>query len=199
VSGSDESPEIRPRSFKEQVLKISARFWYLVCNVNPAEEPERKPAAIFYASRKPYHELKRERPVHIAAAHLAAAGASNARIARMLGKSEVWAANLTRQPFFQERVEWILKERNLPELEATFKMQRFSNPVALVELRPDGPVDTRTVRAKDILDRAFRKKEVASADHPVANVETLSLPVARRTTPAAMADKDGCEGSPQAG
>jgi hypothetical protein len=33
----------------------------------------------------------------------------------------------------------------------------------LVELR-DGPVDARTVRAKDILDGAFRKKEVTSPD-----------------------------------
>jgi hypothetical protein len=38
-----------------------------------------------------------------------------------------------------------------------FKIQRFSNSAALVELRDD-PVDARTVRARDILDRAFRKK-----------------------------------------
>jgi hypothetical protein len=44
-----------------------------------------------------------------------------------------------------------------------FKIQRFFNPATLVELR-DGPVDERTVRARDILDRAFRKKEVTSPD-----------------------------------
>jgi hypothetical protein len=130
--------------------------------MNPAEEPKPKPVAIFYGSRKPYHELKKERPLHLAAAHLAAAGASNARIARMLGKSEVWAANLMRQPFFQVRVDSILKERNRDALESAFRIQRFSNPADLVELS-DGPkkpeVDTRTVRARDILDRAFRKKE----------------------------------------
>jgi hypothetical protein len=42
-----------------------------------------------------------------------------------------------------------------------FKIQRFSNSAALVELRDD-PVDARTVRARDILDRAFRKKVTSS-------------------------------------
>jgi hypothetical protein len=138
--------------------------WY--ANVNPAEEPKRKPVAIFYGSRKPAHELKKESPVHLAAAHLAAAGANNRRIAQTLGKTEVWMSNLARQGFFQERVVSILKERNRDALESAFRIQRFSNPVTLVNLA-DGPTDTRMVRARDILDRAFKKKEVTSPD-PVA-------------------------------
>ena len=57
----------------------------------------------------------------------------------------------------------ILKERNRDALESMFKIQRFSNPMALVELR-DGPKDGRTVPARDILDQAFRKKKVTSPD-----------------------------------
>ena len=158
-------------------MQIFARFWCLVCNVNPAEEPKPKP--IFYGSRKPAHELKKESPVHLAAAHLAAAGANNRRIARALGKTEVWMSNLARQGFFQERVVSILKERNRDALESAFRIQRFSNPAPLVELS-DGPkkpaVDTRTVRARDILDRAFKRKEVASVEStlgPVVDVERL--------------------------
>ena len=57
--------------------------------------------------------------------------------------------NLVRQPFFQERVVSILRERNRDALKSRFKIQRFCNPAALVELR-DGSkklvVDTRMVR-----------------------------------------------------
>jgi hypothetical protein len=109
--------------------------------------------------------------LHLAAAHLAAAGANNRRIARALGKTEVWMSNLARQPFFQERVDSILKGRDRDALESMFKIQRFSNPATLVELsKPE--VDTRMVRARDILDRAFKRKEVASAE------STLRSPVA---------------------
>jgi hypothetical protein len=76
-------------------------------------------------------------------------------------------SNLARQPFFQERVVSILKERNRDALESMFKIQRFCNPATLVELRDDPKkpvVDRRTVRARDILDRAFRKKEITSPD-----------------------------------
>ena len=67
-------------------------------------------------------------------------------------------SNLVRQPFFQERVDSILRERNRDALESMFKIQRFSNPATLVELS-DGPVDARTVRARDILDRLLGKKK----------------------------------------
>ena len=147
--------------------------------MNPTEEPKKMP--IFYGSRKPAYEIRTEAPLHLAAAHLAAAGANNRRIARALGKSEVWMSNLARQGFFQERVVSILKERNRDALESAFRIQRFSNPATLVELS-DGPkkpeVDTRTVRARDILDRAFRKKEVTSPD-PVAEVSRLEAEVKR--------------------
>jgi hypothetical protein len=145
-----------------------------VCNVNPAEEPKKAP--IFYGSRKPAYEIKTEAPLHLAAAHLAAAGANNRRIARALGKTEVWMSNLTRQPFFQERIESILRERNRDALESMFRIQRFSNPATLVELS-DGPkkpeVDTRMVRARDILDRASKRKEVASVESTLSPAQEL--------------------------
>ncbi len=84
-----------------------------------------------------------------------------------IGKTEVWMSNLARQPFFQERVVSILKGKNRDALESMFKIQRFSNPMTLVELASDlkkPVVDTRGVQARDILDRAFRKKEVTSPD-----------------------------------
>lgn len=139
-------------------MKIFARFGCLVCSVNPKEEPNKLP--IFYGSRKPAYEIKTEAPLHIAAAHLAAAGANNRRIARELGKSEVWMTNLARQPFFQERVVSILKEKNRPALESMFKMQRFSNPMTLVELAGDPKV----VQARNILDQAYKKREAASEE-----------------------------------
>ena len=83
-------------------------------------------------------------------------------------------SNLVRQPFFQERVVSILRERNRDALKSMFKIQRFCNPAALVELR-DGSkklvVDTRMVRARDILDRAFRKRKSHSPD-PMAEGDT---------------------------
>jgi hypothetical protein len=85
-------------------------------------------------------------------------------------------SNLTRQPFFQERIESILRERNRDALESMFRIQRFSNPATLVELS-DGPkkpeVDTRMVRARDILDRAFKKKEVASVESTLSPAQEL--------------------------
>jgi hypothetical protein len=54
--------------------------------------------------------------------------------ARALGRSEVWICNLTRQPFFQERIVAILKEKNRDALESMFKMQRLSDLTSLVEL-----------------------------------------------------------------
>ena len=114
----------------------------------------------FLRESEALYEIKMEAPLHIAAAHLAATGASNRRIAQTLGKTEVWMNNLVRQPFFQERVVSILRERNRDALKSRFKIQRFCNPAALVELR-DGSkkvvVDTRMVRARDILDRALEK------------------------------------------
>src|SRR4029077_16629396 len=120
---------------------------------------------------------KKERALHLAAAHLAAAGANNPRIARALGKTEVWMSNLVRQGFFQGRVDSILRERsNRDALESAFRIQRFSNPATLIELsKPE--VDTRMVRARDILDRAFKRKEVASAE------STLRSPVADVVVP----------------
>ena len=104
------------------------------CNVDPTEEPKREPEALFYGSRKPWHKIKKERPLHLAAAHLAAEGANNRRIAHSLGKTEVWMSNLAWQPFFQERVDSILRERNRDALESMSKIQRFANPATLVEL-----------------------------------------------------------------
>jgi len=72
--------------------------------------------------------------LHLAAAHLAAPGANNRRIAHSLGKTEVWMSNLAWQPFFQERVDSILRERNRDALESMFKIQLFANPATLVEL-----------------------------------------------------------------
>ena len=158
-------------------MDFSADFYRVwVLQRGPHRGPKREPEALFYGSRKPWHKIKKERPLHLAAAHLAAPGANNRGIAHSLGKTEVWMSNLARQPFFQERVDSILRERNRDALESAFRIQRFSNPATLVELS-DGPkkpeVDTRTVRARDILDRAFKRKEVASAEStlsPVADV-----------------------------
>jgi hypothetical protein len=75
--------------------------------------------------------------LRIAAAYLAAAGANNRRIAQTLGKSEAWVCYLTKQGFFQQRIASILKEKNRDALESMFKIQRFSNPMTLVELAGD--------------------------------------------------------------
>jgi hypothetical protein len=71
-------------------------------------------------------------------------------------------SNLARQPFFQERVVSILKERNRDALESMFKIQRFSNPMTLVELAGDPKkpvVDTRTVRARTFSTGPLEKKK----------------------------------------
>ena len=59
---------------------------------------------------------------------------TTAGIAHSLGKTEVWMSNLAWQPFFQERVDSILRERNRDALESMFKIQRFANPATSVEL-----------------------------------------------------------------
>ena len=153
--------------------KESPHYWHLLlvfgvqCELYGRAAEER---GHFLRESEALYEIKMAAPLHIAAAHLAATGASNRRIAQTLGKTEIWMSNLVRQPFFQERVVSILRERNRDALESMFKIQRFCNPAALVELR-DGSkkpvVDTRMVRARDTLDRAFKKKEVTSPD-PVA-------------------------------
>ena len=58
-------------------MQIFTAFGF--CNVDPTEEPKREPEALFYGSRKPWHKIKKERPLHLAAAHLAAEGANNRR------------------------------------------------------------------------------------------------------------------------
>jgi hypothetical protein len=109
----------------------------------------------------------RETPLHIAAAHLAAAGANNRRIARALGRSEVWICNLTRQSFFHERVLAILKEKNRDALESMFEMQRLSDLMSLVEFprRSARHLCLAIIRLASCLDsqratrRAVRKQE----------------------------------------
>ena len=81
--------------------------WCLVCSVDAAEEP--KP--IFWGSKPAWTKIKNESPLHIAAAHMAAAGASYRKIYQELGRSESWITNLARQPFFQARVDSIVKEK----------------------------------------------------------------------------------------
>jgi hypothetical protein len=54
---------------------------------------------------------------HIEAAKLAAEGCSFKKIATHFGRSGVWACNLFRQPFFQARVDSILREKTAAEWE----------------------------------------------------------------------------------
>jgi hypothetical protein len=75
------------------------------------DSPKPEPGPIWRGSKKPWYKLKNESPLHIAAAHLAAAGANHRKIYRELGKSESWMTNLARQPFFQARVDAILRNK----------------------------------------------------------------------------------------
>jgi hypothetical protein len=80
----------------------------MVCSMDAAEEP--KP--IFWGTRKPYLKLKKETFEHIEAARLTAERDWNFKqVAQHFGRSEVWASNLFRQPFFQLRTLEFLKGR----------------------------------------------------------------------------------------
>jgi hypothetical protein len=114
---------------------------------NGSELPKRE--AIFHGSRKPWYEIKLEMPAHITAAHMAAMGVSIRRISRTFGKSEVWASNLVRQPFFQARVAAIAET-----LFRDMWAERRLKPLTLVALHDaGGSVDVRVSYAVDILDR----------------------------------------------
>jgi hypothetical protein len=163
-------------------------------------------------------KLEKEAPWHLSAAYMYANGACNGEIAKAHGKSPQAVSNLFHQAFFQNRVVEIMAE-NRRDVMDLFKDERINSLMTLVAIRDNenAPPVARVQAARDILDRAMGRpaqrietvNEIRS-DDPVAECAMLEAEIrqlskntfpatARRTTPVAMADKDGCEGSPQAG
>jgi predicted transcriptional regulator len=136
----------------------------------------------------PYNwELQKEQAWHKVAAILYALGASQAQIARELGRTPQAVCNLIRQPFFQSRVAETMTE-NSRDIMELFKAERINTLAILIELRdnPETPASVRAIVCKDILDRSMGKAvqrieavgEVTSLD-PVAEVERLEAEVKR--------------------
>jgi hypothetical protein len=136
----------------------------------------------------PYNwELQKEQAWHKVAAILYALGASQAQIARELGRTPQAMCNLIRQPFFQSRVAEIMAE-NSRDIMELFKAERINTLATLIELRdnPETPASVRAMICKDLLDRVLGKAvqrieavgEVHS-DDPVKEVEMLEAEVKR--------------------
>jgi hypothetical protein len=136
--------------------------------------------------------LQEEKPIHRLAARLLSEGLKIDEVAATCEVSDASVTNWLKAPWFQERVDWYIKDK-CQDVMAFFEQQALRSAKVLVELR-DNPKTSPTVRrlcACDILDRHLGKptqnihvERGPISDDPVAEVRRLEEANARLKEPS---------------
>lgn len=143
----------------------------------PAKDPL---GATLLGSRPPTRVIETEQPWHRTAAHLIAAGYTQAEVARTLERSSVTVSNLLRQPWFQAHVTELM-HRNGRDIMEAFRAEAFNSMVTLVEIRDnvDAKNADRRACAVEILDRGYGKSLQRVEDVTGARSENIADETAR--------------------
>lgn len=122
----------------------------------------------------PKYVIESEKPWHLAAAYLFAAGkVTNKEVADACHVDPATVSNLLKNQWFQERVSSLMADHGAKDIMQLFRAESFNSLLTLVELRDStkAPSAVRRVCAVDILDRALGKplQRIENADVPVSS------------------------------
>jgi hypothetical protein len=134
-----------------------------------------------YNSQNPNLAILHERPWHRAVAYLVSQGATNREVAARFGKTEAWISQLTRQPWFQERVTRELKEAGVDQITALLKAETLPSIMKVVGLRDNAKSEAVQLSAAfNLIDRFCGKptqkvesKATVDISATVEHVETI--------------------------
>lgn len=111
-----------------------------------------------YSDKDPNLAVLHEKPWHRAVVYLVIKGLTNREIAERFGKTEPWISQLTRQPWFKNRVVQELKEAGGDLVETILQSQVIPSIEKVIELRDGANSEAIQMRAaSEILDRFMGK------------------------------------------
>lgn len=133
----------------------------------------------------PTIDIAREKPEHRIMVYLKAQGYTNREISKATGYTEPWVSQITRQPWFKERLALELREAGLDPIKQFLAGEALPSLEALAEIRDNdqAPAAARVAATNAILDRAFGK--------PTQHIEsksTVDVTNARATAERLEAD-----------
>jgi len=109
-------------------------------------------------SQSPNLAILKEKPEHRMIVYLKAQGLSNNEIAERTGYTYPWVSQITRQPWFKQRLVAEMKESGRDSIQDMLKVTAADSVQTLIELRDtsDSPA-VRKAAASDLLDRYLGK------------------------------------------
>jgi hypothetical protein len=110
------------------------------------------------ASKEPNLAILHEKPEHRLLVYLKAQGKSNRQCAELMGFTESWISQITRQPWFRKRLVETLSKHGGDAVEAVLKTEALASVETLIELRDNAKSDaTKLAATNSLLDRIFGK------------------------------------------
>jgi hypothetical protein len=131
-----------------------------------------------HGDRPPQIQLKSEQPWHRVLLYLKSRGWTNRRCAELLDTSEQYVSQISRQPWFRERLLKTLKAEGLPAVQEMLRSEAPESILKLVRLRDTAKSETVQAQcAMDLLDRYLGKAPTVIAENaqPLAAVDEQKL------------------------
>lgn len=104
-------------------------------------------------------DIAREKPEHRIMVYLKAQGYTNREISKATGYTESWISQITRQPWFKERLAIEMREAGLDPIKQFLAGEALPSLETLAAIRDNenSPAAARVAATNAILDRAFGK------------------------------------------
>lgn len=155
LEGRSPPPRQRVKKFNKQLFENSPLSGSAI-DQDYSRDPDRLYGDL--DSQSPNLAILKEKPEHRMIVYLKAQGLSNNEIAERTGYTYPWVSQITRQPWFKQRLVAEMKESGRDSIQDMLKVTAADSVQTLIELRDtsDSPA-VRKAAASDLLDRYLGK------------------------------------------
>lgn len=134
-----------------------------------------------HGDTRPNIQIANEKPEHRIMVYLKAQGYTNREIAKATGYTEPWVSQVTRQPWFKERLATEIREAGLDPIKQFLSSEALPSLTVLANIRDNEQVSAaaRVAATNALLDRAFGKPTQHIQSETTVNVKNAKDTVER--------------------
>lgn len=127
----------------------------------------------------PNIQIQHEKPEHRIMVYLKAQGYTNREIAKATGYTDAWVSQVTRQPWFKERLTAEIREAGLDPVKQFLSAEALPSLEVLAQIRDNtaAPAASRITAANSVLDRVFGKPTQHIESESTINVKNAKQSV----------------------